>query len=65
MIANTSGWAVMGARSMLASAMLDAYVIAETILWDHFPDVAGSGTRAMAVGGEPEPVVDKAAEEVR
>ena len=55
----------MGACRVLASAMLDAYVVAETILWDHFPDMAGSGTRATTVGGEPEPAADKAAEEVR
>ena len=54
----------MGARRVLASAMLDAYVVADTIIRDHFPD-AGSGTRATTVGGEPEPAADRAAEEVR
>ncbi|KAI0667556.1 FAD/NAD-P-binding domain-containing protein [Trametes maxima] len=32
-----SGWAAMGARGVLASTMLDAYAVADTILQDHFP----------------------------
>ena len=55
----------MGARRVLASTMLDAYVVADTIIRDHFPDAAGSGTRATTVGGELEPAADRAAEEVR
>ncbi|KAI0075035.1 ferredoxin/adrenodoxin reductase [Panus rudis PR-1116 ss-1] len=33
-----SGWAAMGARGVLASTMLDAYSVADTILADAFPD---------------------------
>ncbi|KAH9896009.1 FAD/NAD-P-binding domain-containing protein [Cubamyces lactineus] len=32
-----SGWAAMGARGVLASTMMDAYAVADTILRDHFP----------------------------
>ncbi|TFY81285.1 hypothetical protein EWM64_g2721 [Hericium alpestre] len=32
-----SGWAAMGARGVLASTMMDAYAVADTILADHFP----------------------------
>jgi len=44
-----SGWAAMGARGVLASTMMDAYAVADTILADAFPgefrkegDVLGS-----------------------
>ncbi|KAI0631733.1 FAD/NAD-P-binding domain-containing protein [Trametes polyzona] len=33
-----SGWAAMGARGVLASTMMDAYAVADTILQDHFPN---------------------------
>lgn len=33
-----SGWAAMGARGVLASTMLDAYSVADTILTDAFPE---------------------------
>ncbi|THH32669.1 hypothetical protein EUX98_g1537 [Antrodiella citrinella] len=32
-----SGWAAMGARGVLASTMMDAYAVADTILADAFP----------------------------
>ncbi|TCD71059.1 NADPH-adrenodoxin reductase [Steccherinum ochraceum] len=32
-----SGWAAMGARGVLASTMMDAYAVADTILSDAFP----------------------------
>ncbi|KAH9931735.1 FAD/NAD-P-binding domain-containing protein [Amylocystis lapponica] len=32
-----SGWAAMGARGVLASTMMDAYAVADTILQDSFP----------------------------
>ncbi|KAL4244702.1 NADPH:adrenodoxin oxidoreductase, mitochondrial [Abortiporus biennis] len=33
----SSGWASMGARGVLASTMMDAYAVADTILADSFP----------------------------
>lgn len=51
-----SGWAAMGAKGVLASTMMDAYAVADTILSDQFPDVAeGEGvqtTHAPARGAE-------------
>ncbi|RPD56878.1 FAD/NAD-P-binding domain-containing protein [Lentinus tigrinus ALCF2SS1-7] len=54
-----SGWAAMGARGVLASTMMDAYAVADTILRDHFP---GEAVQTMAAGA-PESAADKAAAE--
>ena len=61
--AYASGWAAMGARGVLASTMLDAYAVADTILCDHFSDGSESAVEATTVGGEPEPAADRAAAE--
>ncbi|KAI0740137.1 FAD/NAD-P-binding domain-containing protein [Earliella scabrosa] len=53
-----SGWAAMGARGVLASTMMDAYAVADTILRDRFP---GEDVQTTPVG-EPEPAADRAAE---
>ncbi|KAI0067433.1 FAD/NAD(P)-binding domain-containing protein [Artomyces pyxidatus] len=42
-----SGWAAMGARGVLASTMLDAYAVADTILSDQF--ATGSELTTMSV----------------
>ena len=52
-----SGWAAMGARGVLASTMMDAYAVADTILRDHFP---GEDVQTTAAGA-PEPAADEAA----
>ncbi|KAI0052801.1 FAD/NAD-P-binding domain-containing protein [Auriscalpium vulgare] len=39
-----SGWAAMGARGVLASTLLDAYAVADTIIADHFPGATGATT---------------------
>ncbi|TBU36628.1 ferredoxin/adrenodoxin reductase [Dichomitus squalens] len=61
-----SGWAAMGARGVLASTMLDAYAVADTILRDHFPQFgpASASTSpeeeegSTTVGGELERAAD-------
>ena len=53
-----SGWAAMGALGVLASTMMDAYAVADTILRDRFP---GEEVQTTPVG-EPEPAADRAAE---
>ena len=40
-----SGWAATGARGVLASTMLDAYAVADTILADHHVGEGGAGAR--------------------
>ncbi|KAI0822091.1 FAD/NAD-P-binding domain-containing protein [Trametes gibbosa] len=53
-----SGWAAMGARGVLVSTMMDAYMVADSILRDHFPgdDVhttpISESDAAAAVAGE-------------
>ncbi|KAI0357170.1 FAD/NAD(P)-binding domain-containing protein [Trametes cingulata] len=42
-----SGWAAMGARGVLASTMMDAYAVADTILRDCFPGEEGAQTTPM------------------
>ncbi|RPD77149.1 FAD/NAD-P-binding domain-containing protein [Lentinus tigrinus ALCF2SS1-7] len=56
--AYASGWAAMGARGVLASTMMDAYAVVDTILRDHFP---GEDVQTTAASG-PESAADKAAE---
>lgn len=54
-----SGWAAVGARGVLASTMMDAYAVADTILRDHFP-AAGPGEDVQtAPMGEAEPAADE------
>lgn len=43
-----SGWAAMGARGVLASTMIDAYAVADTILADSFPDQIRRENDALA-----------------
>ncbi|RDX50701.1 FAD/NAD-P-binding domain-containing protein [Lentinus brumalis] len=52
-----SGWAAMGARGVLASTMMDAYAVTDTILRDHFP---GEDVQTTA-GGAPVSAADEAA----
>ncbi len=54
-----SGWAAMGARGVLASTMMDAYAVADTILRDHFPAAGpGEDVQTAPVGGA-EPAADE------
>ncbi|KAH8105397.1 FAD/NAD-P-binding domain-containing protein [Cristinia sonorae] len=60
-----SGWAAMGARGVLASTMMDAYAVADTILSDAFPgefrkddgDALGSVVPLGDVSKSAEPVL--------
>ncbi|TDL13422.1 FAD/NAD-P-binding domain-containing protein [Rickenella mellea] len=45
-----SGWAASGARGVLASTMMNAYAVADTILMDRFP---GEGGRGLALAAGP------------
>ena len=51
--AYASGWAAMGARGVIASTMMDAFAVAETILRDALPGAwAAEGREAEAEGRE-------------
>ncbi|KAI0321742.1 FAD/NAD-P-binding domain-containing protein [Amylostereum chailletii] len=58
-----SGWAAMGARGVLASTLLDAYAVADTILTDYLEKVGDevvattSVSRSPTVGHSPEEIL--------
>ncbi|KAI1787479.1 ferredoxin/adrenodoxin reductase [Ganoderma leucocontextum] len=56
-----SGWAAMGARGVLASTMMDAYSVADTVLRDHFRRGSeGDGESAITtVPDQLEPAVEE------
>ena len=51
--AYASGWAAMGARGVLASTLMDAYSVADTILRDHF-HIGNEGEQALATAAPAE-----------
>lgn len=50
-----SGWASNGAKGVLATTMMDAYSVAETLLTDHFQGEAQTESSVKVVTSDPRP----------
>jgi adrenodoxin-NADP+ reductase len=52
-----SGWAATGAKGVLASTMMDAYAVADTIVSDLLPEGEEANTTSVPPSPSPEPLL--------